>query len=420
VHNSKKGCKTGKTLPDEMDLNMTFEEALEFIEAALESKTSKQLNFIENEILKAAWENRTYSAVADSLYLSVGHIKDSSSLLWQSLSDVIGEKVTKNNFRSLVEKQSTTSTIADTKGELEPMAMAAAAGSDIDELETCKGNILIVDDLPENLHFLTELLTKQGYKVRCVTNGSMALRTVRNHPPDAIFLDIKMPDMDGYQVCEALKSDENTSEIPIIFLSALDQVFDKVKAFKVGGVDYISKPFEPEEVLVRLETHLTIGRQKCQLKEAIERHQQTAEIAYQSRTILANLLNSSLDGIAAVQAVRGEIAGEIEDFRCLVVNPVFARLLGKKRTELTGASVLKKLLNQLIPGLFDLLVEVVETGESLAGEVHLESDDLGKCYYLTAVRLADGCSITIRNLTDLKQSRLKSMMELNQPYVSIK
>ena len=418
MHKSKLGCKTEKTLPDEIDLYMTFEEALEFIEAALESKTSKPLNFLDQAILKAAWENATYSAVADSLYLSVGHIKDSSSLLWQRISDVMGEKVTKNNFRSLLEKQSTTSAIADTKGKL--ITIAAAGGSDLDELETCKGNILIVDDLPENLRFLTKILTKEGYKVRCVTSGTMALRTVRNHPPDALLLDIKMPDMDGYQVCEALKSDKNTSEIPIIFLSALDQVFDKVKAFKVGGVDYISKPFQLEEVLVRLETQVTIQHQKRQLKEAIERHQQTAEIAYQSRSLLANLLNSSLDGIAALQAVRGDIAGEIEDFRCLVVNPVFARLLGKKRTELAGEPVLKKLLNQLSPGLFDLLVEVVETGESLEGEVHLESDYLGKCYYFTAVRLGDGCSITIRDLTDLKQSALKSMMEQNQPRTSIK
>jgi len=409
-----------KTLPDEMDLYMTFEEALELIESALESKMGKPLTFLDQEILKSAWENANYSVVADSLYLSVGQIKDSSSLLWQRISDVMGKKVTKNNFRSLVEKQNTTNAIADAKVEVEPIAIAAAQGSDIDELETPKGNILIVDDLPENLHFLTEILTKNGYIVRCVTNGSMALRTVRHNPPDALLLDIKMPDMDGYQVCEALKSDENTSEIPIIFLSALDQVFDKVKAFKVGGVDYISKPFEPEEVLARLETHLTIGRQKRQLKEAIDRHQQIAEIAYQSRILLANLLNSSLDGIAAVQAVRADIAGEIEDFRCLVVNPVFAKLLGKKRTELAGAPLMKKLLNQLIPGLFDLLVEVVETGQSLEGEVHPESDDLGKCYYLTAVKLADGCSITIRDLTDLKQLSLKSMMELNQPPTSIK
>jgi PAS domain-containing protein len=115
-----------------------------------------------------------------------------------------------------------------------------------------------------------------------------------------------------------------------------------------------------------------------------------------------------------VQAVRGDIAGEIEDFRCLVVNPVFARLLGKKRTELAGEPVLKKLLNQLSPGLFNLLVEVIDTGESLEGEVHLESDYLGKCYYFTALKLRDGRSITIRDLTDLKQSALKSIMEQNQ------
>ncbi|MEG4532211.1 response regulator [Microcoleus sp. D2_18a_D3] len=393
---------------------MTFEEALEFIESALESKTSKPLNFLEQEILKAAWKNATYSAVADSLYLSVGHIKDLSSILWHRISEVMGEKVTKNNFRSLLEKQSTTTALSEAEVEGEPMTMASVGESDINELETYKGNILIVDDLPENLRFLTRILTKEGYKVRCVTNGAMALRTVRHYPPDVVLLDIKMPDMNGYQVCEALKSDENTSEIPIIFLSALDQVFDKVKAFKVGGSDYISKPFQLEEVVVRLETQLTIQHQKRQLKEAIERHQQTAEIAYQSRSLLANLLNSSLDGIAAVEAVRGDIAGEIEDFRCLVVNPVFARLLGKKRTDFAREPVLKKLLNQLSPGVFDLLVEVVETGESLEGEVHLESDYLGKCYYFTAVKLGDGCSITIRDITDLKHSALKSMIEQNQ------
>jgi CheY-like chemotaxis protein len=379
---------------------MTFQEALEFIEAALESQTNKPLNFLDREILKAAWENATYSAVANNLYLSVGHIKDSSSILWQRISDVMGEKVTKNNFRSLIEKQIATNKLANMKSEGEPMAIAAAEGTNIAQLEKPKGNIVIVDDLPENLHFLTELLTEHGYKVRCVTNGSMALRTIRNHPPDAVLLDIKMQDMDGYQVCESLKSYENTSEIPIIFLSVLDRVFDKVKAFKVGGVDYISKPFEAAEVLVRLETHLTIVRQKRQLQESIDRHQQTAEIAYQSRALLANLLNSSIDGIAALQAVRGDLTGEIEDFRCLVVNPVFARMLGKKRIELANTSLMKKLLDPLIPGLFNLLVEVVETGELFTGEVHLETDSLDKFYYLTAVRLGDGCSINIRELSN--------------------
>ena len=227
------------------------------------------------------------------MYLSIGHIKDLAAILWQRLSEVLGEKVTKNNFRSLLEKQSTKTAIANAKGDRR-FANAKVGESDINELGTCKGNILIVDDLPENLRFLTEILTNHGYKVRCVTNGAMALRTVRNHPPDVLLLDIKMPDMDGYQVCSTLKADEETSDIPIIFLSALNQVFDKVKAFKVGGVDYISKPFQPEEVLVRLETQVTMQHQKRPLKEAISRHQQSAEIAYQSRAMLANLLNSSL------------------------------------------------------------------------------------------------------------------------------
>ena len=141
---------------------------------------------------------------------SVGHIKDSSSLLWQRISDVMGEKVTKNNFRSLLEKQSTKTDLAEAKVEGEPMTMASVGESDINELGTPKGNILIVDDILENLRFLAKMLTKEGYKVRCVTNGTMALRSVRNHLPDALLLDIKMPGMDGYQVCEALKSDENT------------------------------------------------------------------------------------------------------------------------------------------------------------------------------------------------------------------
>ena len=92
------------------------------------------------------------------------------------------------------------------------MTIASVGESDINELGTCKGNILIVDDLPENLRFLTRILTNEGYKVRCVTNGGMALRTVHHYPPDAILLDIKMPDIDGYQVCKSLKADEKTSK----------------------------------------------------------------------------------------------------------------------------------------------------------------------------------------------------------------
>ncbi|BAZ14351.1 response regulator receiver modulated diguanylate cyclase [Calothrix sp. NIES-4071] len=367
---------------------MTFEEALQLVEVILEAKTGKQLALPEKEILKAAWENETYSSVADSLYLSVGHIKDLAALLWQRISDVVGEKVTKNNFRNLVEEQNIVPTLASGKTE----------ESYQNQNSYSKGNILIVDDLIENLRILTEMLTKQGYKVRSVTNGKMALRTISNNPPDVILLDIKMPEMDGYQVCSTLKADEEALEIPVIFLSALDEIGDKVKAFQVGGVDYITKPFQSEEVLARIQTQLTIQQQKHQLRQEIARHQQTVEILYQSRALLASVLNNSQDGIVAMQAVRNVTNGEIEDFRCLVVNPAITKLFGKKREDITGKSVQKTLFSQIEPRLFDLLVQVVETGEVLEQEFYLENDDVQEWYYLIAVKLGDGCSVTVRQL----------------------
>jgi diguanylate cyclase (GGDEF)-like protein len=120
------------------------------------------------------------------------------------------------------------------------------------------GNILLVDDTPNNLRLLSDLLSHQGYKVRSVTNGQTALKACQAKPPDLILLDINMPQMNGYEVCEKLKADEQTREIPVIFLSALDEAIDKVQAFTVGGVDYISKPFQIEEVLVRVKNQLAL------------------------------------------------------------------------------------------------------------------------------------------------------------------
>ncbi|WP_377480613.1 MAG: response regulator [Microcoleus anatoxicus] len=134
-----------------------------------------------------------------------------------------------------------------------------------------RGNILIVDDTPENLQVLSATLLDRGYKVRGVINGKMAIRAAKSGSPDLILLDIKMPEMNGYEVCAKLKADGETSEIPVIFISALDEVLDKVKAFQIGGVDYITKPFQVEEVLARVEHQLTIKRLQ---KELIDRNNQ--------------------------------------------------------------------------------------------------------------------------------------------------
>jgi two-component system, sensor histidine kinase and response regulator len=128
-------------------------------------------------------------------------------------------------------------------------------------------DILIVDDTIENLHLLSEMLTQQGYEVRIVKSGAMALRGVQAQPADLILLDIMMPEMDGYEVCQRLKANPQTHDIPVIFISTLNEVFDKVKAFEVGGVDYITKPFQVEEVCARVKHQLTIRRLQLQVEE---------------------------------------------------------------------------------------------------------------------------------------------------------
>jgi diguanylate cyclase (GGDEF)-like protein len=128
-------------------------------------------------------------------------------------------------------------------------------------------NLLIVDDIPDNLRILSMALTARGYEARCVKNGTMALITVEKERPDLILLDIKMPDLDGYEVCQRLKANPLTCEIPVIFLSAFDDVFDKVKAFEVGGVDYITKPFQIEEVVVRIQHQLALQAAKAEISQ---------------------------------------------------------------------------------------------------------------------------------------------------------
>ncbi len=118
--------------------------------------------------------------------------------------------------------------------------------------------ILIVDDMPNNLRVLSTTLTEQGYQVRGVLNGAMALTVAQTAEPDLILLDIHMPGMDGYDVCRELKRRDVTRDIPVIFLSALDEVFDKVKAFEVGGIDYVTKPFQIEEILARVASQLQL------------------------------------------------------------------------------------------------------------------------------------------------------------------
>lgn len=129
------------------------------------------------------------------------------------------------------------------------------------------GNILAIDDNPANLQMLVSILNERGHKVRAVTSGHMGLMAARTAPPELILMDINMPDVNGYEVCRILKTDEQLRQIPVIFISALDETLDKVEAFHSGGIDYITKPFDTEEVIVRVENHLNLYRLYLQSQE---------------------------------------------------------------------------------------------------------------------------------------------------------
>lgn len=189
-----------------------------------------------------------------------------------------------------------------------------------------RGNILLVDDTPNNLRLLSAMLIDQGYNVRRVISGSMALKTAEANPPDLILLDIRMPDMNGYEVCQYLKTTTGTHDIPVIFISALDEVLDKVKAFAVGGIDYITKPFSEEEVFVRVENVLTIRKlqkqlqkQNERLKQEIMERKQLEEKSLSSDAKYRYLFNHSTLGIFRTR---------IDDSLLLDANQRLAGLLG--------------------------------------------------------------------------------------------
>jgi len=168
-----------------------------------------------------------------------------------------------------------------------------------------QSDIMIVDDNPANLKLLEDMLSQQGHEVRSFPLGRLALAAAMNNPPDLILLDINMPEMDGYTVCQRLKSTERLADIPIVFLSALNDTQDKVKAFRSGAVDYISKPFQFEEVHARVETHLklhdlqrTLKLQNERLEAAVAARTRELAEANQRLTILDRSKNEFLNLIS--------------------------------------------------------------------------------------------------------------------------
>ncbi len=203
-----------------------------------------------------------------------------------------------------------------------------------------EGDIMIVDDTEANVELLTDILRNAGYRVRTAGDGKLALRSVRAKPPALILLDIKMPGMDGYEVCRSLKEDEKTLSIPVIFISVLEEEREKVKAFQVGGVDYITKPFQPEEVLARINTHLTLWsiQQNLELRNAeleaknlaLAEEMARREWAEQERAAEAERLRVTLHSIGD-GVITTDTDGLVER-----LNPVAEALTGWRQEEARG------------------------------------------------------------------------------------
>jgi CheY-like chemotaxis protein len=182
--------------------------------------------------------------------------------------------------------------------ELQRLAETTAAGAGASPAQASltgnvqpKSDIMVVDDQPANLQLLEELLTQQGHAVRSFPRGRLALDAASRNLPDLILLDINMPEMDGFEVCQRLKADDKLSPIPVLFLSALSETRDKVNAFRAGGVDYITKPFQVEEVRARVETHLQVHRSRQVERDLLER---TLNGAVKTLADLAQLTSPTL------------------------------------------------------------------------------------------------------------------------------
>lgn len=159
--------------------------------------------------------------------------------------------------------------------------------------ETLQATIMVVDDTPANLRLLNQMLVKQGFRVKMFPAGRLALRAAARTPPDLFLLDIMMPEMDGYEVCRRLKADPALREIPVLFISALADPADKINAFSAGGVDYVTKPFQEEEVFARIATHLRLHRQQIEIaaqKQAVQQNYEQLQDLEKQRDQLVHMI----------------------------------------------------------------------------------------------------------------------------------
>jgi two-component system, cell cycle response regulator len=284
------------------------------------------------------------------------------------------------------------------------------------QAELRKARILIVDDLPDSLKLLAGFLDNQGYEVRSAVSGKIALESIAATLPDLILLDIIMPGIDGYQVCQILKKSQHTSEIPIIFLSGLDTETEKVKAFQLGAMDYIAKPFYLQEVVIRVKTQLINYKNKQLLKQKI--YQQSEKLGRiekmldRDRSLLNGLLNTSQDGVAVFEAIRDRHR-KIVDFACVVANPLAVMAIGDMSLKIVGKRLLRDFPENLLKRLFTLFIDVVDNCSILDKEYYYQQEAFQGWFHLVVVKLNDGFIVSFSDISEKKHMEF-ALQEANQ------
>ncbi|MBE9141677.1 hybrid sensor histidine kinase/response regulator [Planktothrix mougeotii] len=261
-------------------------------------------------------------------------------------------------------------------------------------------DILIVDDTPDNLRLLSSMLLEQGYKVRKAMNGKRAIQAVEAILPDLILLDIMMPEMNGYEVAKFLKESVNYQDIPIIFLSALNDPLDKVLAFDVGGVDYISKPFHVQDVLVRVKTQLMIRQQQKQLQAQNEQLKQEIQHRQNIESKLSLLIHA--------------ISQDLKNPMTIILKGLKSLLTKNLVSDSSGIIVPRDIIARMVNSCdrqLTLINSLVETTDIEIQGVSLECKPLS-IYTFIQTLVADWQPIITKN-----QALLKSNISQNLPLV---
>lgn len=254
------------------------------------------------------------------------------------------------------------------------------------------GEVLVVDDSAESLEYLCELLRQQGYVVRAAPGGELALWTAASHPPDLILLDVRMPDMDGFEVCQRLKADPRTATVPVIFLSAQSEIEDKINGFRVGGVDYIGKPFDSEEVLQRVASQVKLAKS---LQQEVAAH----NMAEAKRHLAASAFEASLSCMFITDS-EGII---------VAINPAFTKVTGYSSEESIGQNARLLKSDRHPTAFFKEMWQAIKTGGEWTGEIWNRRKDgnvFPTFHTITAVRDEMGIITNyVAVLIDLSESK---------------